>query len=194
VFAPLLTAGLAAHDPFNGAHRTGTDVESPVGSTTFRTFQGWTALSEMQMDDGVLRVVPIPAAVGYRLVAGLAGELGLSGEEPIPAPRRDNGDDLLVRAMVPIPAVAPGDTVWWHGDLYHSVDAAANVSRWSNVMYIGAAPRCARNDVYAESAYSRFVVGASPVDFPADDYEVDFTGRATPDDLDEVGRRQFGIG
>ena len=100
------------------------EVESPVGSTVFRTFQGWTALSEMRPGDGVLHVVPIPAAVGYRLVHGLAGELGLLGDEPVPAPRRDAADDLLQQALVPIPAVAPGDTVWWHGDLYHSVGDA----------------------------------------------------------------------
>ena len=148
------------------------DVQSPVGCTVFRTFQGWTALSEMHPADGVLHVVPIPAAVGYRLVHGLGGELGLVGDETIPAPRRDAGDELLERAMVPIPAVEPGGTVWWHGDLYHSVGPATNDSRWGNVMYIGAAPRCARNDAYVPSLYPRFVAGASPVDFPAEDFEV----------------------
>jgi hypothetical protein len=191
VFAPLLTRGLAAYDAFDAAHRTGAGAESPVGCTVFRTFQGWTALSEMHPDDGVLHVVPIPWAVGYRLVHGIAGELGLSGDEPVPAPRRDAGDQLLEQAMVPIPAVEPGDTVWWHGDLYHSVGPATNHLRWGNVMYIGAAPRCARNDSYSPSLYPRFVTGASPVDFPADDFEVDFVGRATEHDLDDVGRAQF---
>jgi hypothetical protein len=193
VFAPLLTGGLEAHDACAAAHRTGRKVESPVGCTVFRTFQGWTALSEMHPHDGVLHVVPIPWAVGYRLVHGLAGELGLVGDEPVPAPRRDAGDELLERAMVPIPAVEPGDTVWWHGDLYHSVGPATNDSRWGNVMYIGAAPRCARNDAYVPSLYPRFLAGASPVDFPADDFEADFVGRATEHDLDAVGRAQFGL-
>ena len=192
VFAPLLTGGLAAYDAFDAAHRTGARVESPVGCTVFRTFQGWTALSEMHPDDGVLHVVPIPAAVGYRLVHGLAGELGLLGEQ-VPAPRRDAADELLTRAAVPIPSVEPGDTVWWHGDLYHLVGEAANDSRWGNVMYIGAAPRCPRNDVYSATMLDRFVRGASPVDFPADDFEVDFTGRATVEDLDATGRAQFGL-
>ncbi len=58
-------------------------------------------------------------------------------------------------------------------------------------MYIGAAPRCPRNDAYARTTYARFVEGRSPVDFPADDFEVDFVGRATADDLDDVGRDQF---
>jgi Protein of unknown function (DUF1479) len=193
VFAPLLTRGLDAYDPFDAAHRTGAEVESPVGCTVFRTFQGWTALSEMQPGDGVLHVVPIPTAVGYRLVHGLAGELGLLGGEPVPAPRRDGADELLRQALVPIPAVAPGDTVWWHGDLYHSVGDAANDSRWGNVMYIGAAPRCPRNDVYAATMFDRFLRGASPVDYPADDFEIDFEGRATVDDLNETGRAQFGL-
>jgi len=191
VFAPLLIEGIDAYDPFDAAYRTTTDVQSPAGSTAFRTFQGWTALSEMHPDDGGLHVVPIPTAVAYRLVHGLAGELGLLGDAPVPAPRRDSGDDVVLRAMVPFPRIEPGDTVWWHGDLYHSVGPASNDSRWGNVMYIGAAPRCPRNDAYARTTYTRFVEGRSPVDFPADDFEVGFIGRATADDLDDVGRDQF---
>jgi hypothetical protein len=191
VFAPLLTGGLDRYDPFDAAHRTVEEVVSPAGSTVFRTFQGWTALSEMRPDDGVLHVVPIPEAIAYRFVHGLAGELGLIDGEPVPAPRRDRGDELLQRALVPIPAVEPGDTVWWHGDLYHSVGPATNDARWGNVMYIASAPRCDRNDAYAATAYARFVDGRSPLDFPLDDFEVGFVGRATPDDLDAVGRDQF---
>ena len=140
--------GLDAYDPFDAAHRTGADVESPVGCTVFRTFQGWTALSEMRPDDGVLHVVPIPAAVGYRLVHGLAGELGLLGASRSRRRAATPATSCCTRALVPIPRVEPGDTVWWHGDLYHSVGDAANDSRWGNVMYIGAAPRCPRNDAY----------------------------------------------
>ena len=94
---------------------------------------------------------------------------------------------------MPIPAVGPGDTVWWHGDLYHSVADAANDTRWGNVMYIGAAPRCPRNDLYRADMFDRFARGASPLDFPAEDFEVEFEGRATPDDLTPLGREQFGL-
>ena len=141
VFAPLLTGGLAAYDPFDAADRTGAPVESPVGCTVFRTFQGWTALSEMHPVDGVLHVVPIPAAVGYRLVHGLAGELGLLGE-PVPAPRRDAADELLARTRssrsrssnraTPCGGTATCTT---------SSVTPTNESRWGNVMYIGAAPQ-----------------------------------------------------
>jgi Protein of unknown function (DUF1479) len=192
VFAPMLRDGAGAYDPWDAAHRTGAGAESPVGCTVFRTFQGWTALSDMHPSDGVLHVVPLPGAVAYRLVHGLATELGLLGD-PSPAPVRDRGDALIDRALVPIPAVGPGDTVWWHGDLYHSVADAANDTRWGNVMYIGAAPRCARNDVYRADMFDRFARGASPRDFPAEDFEVEFEGRATPDDLTPLGREQFGL-
>ena len=60
-------------------------------------------------------------------------------------------------------------------------------------IYIGAAPGCPRNDVYRATMLDRFVRGASPVDFPADDFEVDFAGRATVDDLNDTGRAQFGL-
>jgi hypothetical protein len=193
VFEGLLQHGLVGYDAWDAAHRTTVDAASNVVSSVFRTFQGWTALSQMHPADGVLHVVPVLPAVGYRLVRGLAGELGLIGTEREAAPARDRGDELLTRALVPIPTVEPGDTVWWHGDLFHSVGAAANDTRWGNVMYIGAAPVCARNDAYRPSMYPRFLAGVSPIDFPDDSFEADFAGRATAADLDATGRAQFGI-
>ena len=142
------------------------EVESPVGSTVFRTFQGWTALSDMQPADGVLHVAPVPVGGGVP-----AGPRDRRRARPATANRcphrvRDRGDELVERALVPIPAVAPGDTVWWHGDLYHSVADAANDTRWGNVMYIGVAPRCARNDAYGLDHFDRFVRGAQPARLP----------------------------
>jgi hypothetical protein len=192
VFAPLLRAGLEGFDAWDAAGRTDVDPASRVVASVFRTFQGWTALSEMDPSDGVLHVIPILPAAGQRLVHHLAVELGLSGE-PSPAPRRDFGGEVLARAQVPIPAVAPGDTVWWHGDLFHSVGAAANRERWGNVMYIGAAPSCPRNDEYQPSLYPRFAEGVSPLDFPDDRFESEFLGRANIADLNRRGRAQFGI-
>jgi Protein of unknown function (DUF1479) len=194
VFAPLVLNGLDAYDPYDAAGRTAIDVESPVDCSVFRTFQGWTALSEMHPQDGVLQVVPIPAAVGYRVLHGLAGELGLLDDAtPTPAPCRDFGDELVLQAKVSIPAVRPGDTVWWHGDLYHAVGDATNDTRWGNVMYIGSSPRCPRNDMYAATLLDRFDAGLSPVDFPLDDFEAGFDGRATRSDLNATGRSQFGL-
>jgi hypothetical protein len=73
-------------------------------------------------------------------------------------------------------------------------DAAANRDRWSNVMYIGVAPVCPRNELYRATMLERFTRGTSPVDFPSEDFEVDFDGRAGIDDLNEVGRGWFDLG
>lgn len=193
VFRHVLAGELDRYDPWDAAHRTSLDPESAAPSSVFRTFQGWTALSEMHPNDGVLHTIPIPSAAAYMLIRGIAGELGLLGDEPEPAPHRFRADDLLMHAMVPIPAVDPGDTVWWHGDIIHSVAPAANATRWGNVMYIAAAPRCPRNDAYAATMLDRFVEGRSPVDFPADDFEVDFVGRPSISALGELGRDHFGL-
>jgi hypothetical protein len=59
-------------------------------------------------------------------------------------------------------------------------------------MYIGASPRCPRNDRYRAGALDRFMRGASPDDFPPEDAEVDAIGRAGVADLSAIGRAQFG--
>ncbi len=192
VFAEVLAGHPERYDPFDATHRIAVNGPSPVSCTAFRTFQGWTALSEMHPTDGVLHLAPVPTAMAYLLVAGIAGELGLDGE-PTPAPRRSGADDLLVPALTPIPLVEPGDTVWWHGDVVHSVGEATNDSRWGNVMYAGASPRCPRNEAYRSSMLDRFERGLSPLDFPDEHFEVDFVGRATVADLDRIGREQFGL-
>jgi hypothetical protein len=194
VFRHVLAGDVDRYDPWDAAHRTALDPGTSDPPRIFRTFQGWTALSEMHPDDGVLHLVPIPTAAAYLLVRGIAGELGLLDGDPEPAPRRFRADDLLLRALVPIPAVEPGDTVWWHGDVIHSVADATNDTRWGNVMYIGAAPSCPRNDAYRATTFDRFERGASPIDFPDEDFEVDFTGRPTVADLGPVAREHFGIG
>lgn len=193
VFREVLAGRFDAYDPWDAAHRTDADPDPDAPSSVFRTFQGWTALSEMRPEDGVLRILPIPAAAAYLLLRGIAGELGLLGGEPEPAPVKSRADDLLLPALTPIPTVEPGDTVWWHGDLIHSVDDAANRTRWGNVMYIAATPSCPRNDAYRSSMLARFEGGLSPLDFPDEHFEAEFEGRPTVADLDAVGREHFGL-
>jgi hypothetical protein len=148
----------------------------------------------MQPHDGVLHVIPVPSAIGYSLVNALVDEIAaLDAGESLPPAARLRGDDVVLPALSPIPAVFPGDTVWWHGDLLHSVADATNRDRWGNVLYVPCSPRCPRNDAYAATMLERFVAGSSPIDFPQEDFEVDFVGRATPEDLNATGRDQFGV-
>ena len=98
----------------------------------------------------------------------------------------------LLRAYVPIPVVEPGDTVWWHPDVIHGVEDHHTGSGYSNVMYIGAAPACAKNERFLAGQRRAFEAGESSPDFAAENYEVDFEGRFTADMLSPLGRLQMG--
>lgn len=204
VFHQVLAGHPERHDPWDATHRTAADDTSLAPAGVFRTFQGWTALSEMRPDDGVLTLVPTLRAIEHLLIAELAREVGVADDQPTarstpspspssPAPPRVRADELVASVATRIPAVRPGDTVWWHGDLVHGVDDAANDTRWANVMYVPVSPRCPRNDAYGATMLDRFDAGRSPIDFPAEHLEVGFEGRATRAELNEVGREQFGI-
>jgi len=168
-----------------------------VMCSAFRTFQGWTALSDMPPDQGVLHAVPIPAAMGYLLLRALQADVAdddlcgaVNGQS---LPITDRYHPVLLPALTPIPAVQPGDTVWWHADVIHSVGAVRGQNGWGNVMYIPAAPYCDKNAAYARACGQAFLTGASPADFAAEDYETTWAGRATPADLNDTGRKQLGL-
>lgn len=100
----------------------------------------------------------------------------------------------LYAALCPIPHMQAGDAVFWHSDVIHAVEDAHHGAGYSNVMYIAAAPGCPKNDAYLRRQLSAFLNGSSPPDFPADHFEVDFAGRAGPDDLTPLGCTQMEFG
>ena len=61
------------------------------------------------------------------------------------------------------------------------------------MIYIAGTPRCEKNRVYIEKQAKAFLAGKSAPDFAAEDYEVDFKGRATAADLTDLGRAQMGL-
>lgn len=198
VFRHVFDGRWRDYDPWDGAYRTEVDeYPSTVMCSAFRTFQGWTALSEMRPDDGVLNVVPIPSAMAYLLLRALQDDIpeddlcGAANGQALPVDAKYH--DVLLPALTPIPAVEPGDTVWWHGDVIHAVADGSNPDRWGNVMYIPASPHCPKNAAYAKRCGQAFLTGASPGDFAPEDYEAGWKGRATLDDLDAVGRDQLGL-
>lgn len=196
VFRHVFDGDWARYDPWDGAYRSEVaEFPSTVMCSAFRTFQGWTALSDMQPGDGVLHVIPIPSAMGYLLLRALQDDVadddlcGATNGRVLAVTEQYHR--VLMPALSPIPAVEPGDTVWWHGDLIHAVGDVTNQERWGNVMYIPATPWCDRNVAYGESCGRAFLAGRSPEDFAAEDYEVDWEGRATIADLNESGRSQL---
>jgi hypothetical protein len=198
VFRHVFTGDPGAYDPWDGAWRTEVhEYESTVMCSAFRTFQGWTALSDMAPTEGVLHTVPIPSAMAYLLLRALQDDVadddlcGAANGQALPI--SEKWHPVLMPALTPIPAVEPGDTVWWHGDMIHSVGAVQDQKGWGNVMYIPASPWCEKNAAYATECGRAFVKGASPSDFAAEDYEVDWAGRPTADELSAVGRAQLGL-
>lgn len=98
--------------------------------SAFRTFQGWTALSNMAASEGVLHVIPIPSAMAYVLLRALQDDVadddlcGAVNGQALPI--NEHWHALLLPALTPIEDVEPGDTVWWHGDLIHSVGSVVD--------------------------------------------------------------------
>ena len=99
----------------------------------------------------------------------------------------------MMAGMVSIPEVQPGDTVWWHTDICHAVADEHAGKEYASVIYIGSAPDCPKNRAYLPKQKEAFLAGRSAPDFAAMDFEVDFRGRATVDDLTAARARADGV-
>jgi len=197
-FGHLFDGTVEQYDPWDAAHRTaGPQYSGSTMCSAFRTFQGWTALSDMDHDQGVLQTVPIPEAMGYLMLRPLLDDVadddmcGVTTGQVFPA--NEKWHSLLLRAMAGIPDVRAGDSVWWHADMIHSVAPVQDQQGWGNVMYIPAAPWCPRNEVYSEHVREAFLTGSSPSDFPEEHYEREWRGRFSAADLNETGRAGLGL-
>ena len=200
VFANVFNGNFSQFDPWDAAHRTDVEeytVDNTTKCSVFRTFQGWTALSEMIPHQGLLHVVPIPEAMAYILLRPLLDDVPedeLCGVAPGRVlPVSEQWHPLLIKALTSIPALEPGDSVWWHCDVIHSVAPVNDQQGWGNVMYIPAAPICDKNRVYAQKVKAALENGASPGDFPREDYEANWEDRFTLDDLNDHGKRALGM-
>jgi hypothetical protein len=200
VFARVFDGNVDRYDPWNAAHRTEVEeytVDNTTKCSVFRTFQGWTALSDMIPDQGLLHVVPIPEAMAYILLRPLLDDVPedeLCGVAPGRVlPISEKWHPLLIEALTSIPALEAGDSVWWHCDVIHSVAPVDNQQGWGNVMYIPAAPMCEKNLAYAKKVKAALETGASPGDFPREDYEASWQDRFTVNDLNIHGKRALGM-
>lgn len=198
VYHELFFGEVERYDPFRAEGRTATqEIPSPAVCSVFRTFQGWTALTAQGPGDGTLRLIPLAKGMAWLLLRALqpdvpAGELG--GAEPGRALAVDpRWHAPLLGGEVGIPRVEPGDTVWWHPDVIHAVEDQHRGTDYSNVIYIGAAPWCAKNESFLARQAEAFLAGRSSPDFAPEDYEVDFHDRAQLADLTPLGRAQMGL-
>lgn len=186
------------YNPFDGAWRT--EVEefpSPAVCSMFRTFQGWTALTKQGRGDGTLQLVPIANGMVYMLLRALQDdvpETDLCGAKPGRALSvQPEWHGLLLEGLTSIPLMQPGDSVFWHSDVVHAVENDHKGNGYSNVMYIASTVGCEKNSTYLAKQAPAFLAGKTPPDFAPDDFEVDFRGRGTEEDLTPLGRSQMGL-
>lgn len=198
IYQSVFDGRLEQYDPWRAAFRTQTrEFASPAVSSMFRTFQGWTALTEQGPGDGTLELLPISNAIAYVLLRALQSDVP-EDELCLARPGRALGVSEewhpdIYPAISKIQTVEPGDTVWWHPDVVHSVGSEHNGEEYASVIYIGASPACSKNKAYAQRQATHFLDGRSAPDFAAEDYEVNFEGRATVDDLTELGKQQMAL-
>ena len=114
-FRHLFDGTVEQYDPWDAAYRTaGPQYPGTTMCSAFRTFQGWTALSDMPHDQGVLHAIPIPGAMAYLMLRPLLADVpdddmcGVTANRTFPA--NDRWHPLLMQALSGIPDVQAGDS------------------------------------------------------------------------------------
>ncbi|QRV76131.1 hypothetical protein RhiJN_04146 [Ceratobasidium sp. AG-Ba] len=103
---------------------------------------------------------------------GLRRELNSFGKEMFTSLRASQESHPHLRVdqtMTSAPRVNPGDMVFWHCDLLHSVETEHKGTGVSSVMYIPAVPLTLPNAKYVAAQRDAFLAGKPPPDFPQHD-------------------------
>ena len=153
VYRHVFSGNWRAYNPWDAAWRPDVrEIPSPAVCSMFRTFQGWTALTRQGKGDGTLQLIPIANGMVYMLLRALQDdvpETDLCGAMPGRALSvLPQWHAPLLEALTPIPAMEPGDAVFWLSDVVHAVEDEHKGHGYSNVMYIGATVGCAKNTAY----------------------------------------------
>src|SRR6201996_18930 len=198
VYRHVFAGNWREYDAYDAAYRPeAREVSSPAVCSMFRTFQGWTALTRQGKGDGTLQLIPIASSMMYVLLRALQDDVpeddlcGAASGRALSINAQYHS--LLIEALSSIPLMTPSDTVFWHSDVVHAVENEHKGSGYSNVMYISSTPGCAKNTAYLANQAPAFLSGRTPPDFAPDDFEVDFKGRGTEEDLTPLGRSQLGL-
>lgn len=195
----------------------------PGQATVFRTFQGWLSMSETGPSQGTLKVFPdVLLSNAYIILrpffkplvpiespdildpknwalnletAEFPGIWGRDGGWAGPHPTPTSHPHLFLdKTMTSVPKVKPGDGVFWHCDVIHSVEEEHTGNEDSAVMYIPAVPFTDKNADYVRRQKECFLKGERPPDFPKGEAEAAFIGIATANDIDnDLGRKAMGL-
>ena len=198
IYNDIFSDNFENFNPYDARYRDETiEFESPAVAHVFRTFQGWTALTEQGPNDGTLQLIPIVKGMSYVLTRALLDDVPeneLCGSKAGKALSiNEKYHSLLLEGLISIPKMNPGDTIWWHPDVVHAVEEKHQGKNYSNVIYVGATPYCKKNIDYIKKQSKKFIEGKSPPDFAPEDYEVNYKGRVTVNDLSELAKKQLGL-
>ena len=198
IYKDIFSDNFENFDPFNAKYRDRTiEFESPAVAHVFRTFQGWTALTEQGPNDGTLQLIPIAKGMAYILTRALLDDVPeneLCGSKPGRA-LSVNKDyhALLLEGLISIPKMKPGDTIWWHPDVVHAVEDKHFGKNYSNVVYVGSTPYCKKNLEYTLKQSKKFLEGKSPPDFAPEDYEINYKDRVKLENLSYLAKKQLAL-
>ena len=198
VYKDIFSDNFLKFNPFDAKYRDKTtEFESPAVAHVFRTFQGWTALTEQGPNDGTLQLIPISKAMAYILTRALLDDVPkdeLCGSKLGKALSVNKEyHSLLLEGLISIPIMKPGDTVWWHPDVVHAVEDKHLGKNYSNVVYVGSTPYCKKNIDYVRKQAKKFLKGESPPDFAAEDFETNYKGRIKIENLTLLAKKQLAI-
>ena len=187
---------MCIRDSFDAKYRDRViEFESPAVAHVFRTFQGWTALTEQGPNDGTLQLIPIAKGMAYILTRALLDDVPENElcNSKLGKALSVNNDyhELLLKGLVSIPKMKPGDTIWWHPDIVHAVEDKHLGKNYSNVVYVGATPYCKKNLDYSLKQSKKFLEGKSPPDFAPEDYEINYKGRVKLENLSSIAKKQL---
>ena len=198
IYKDIFSDNFLRFNPFDAKYRDKTtEFESPAVAHVFRTFQGWTALTEQGPNDGTLQLIPIAKAMAYILTRALLDDVPkdeLCGSKLGKALSVNKEyHSLLLEGLISIPNMKPGDTVWWHPDVVHAVEDKHLGKNYSNVVYVGSTPYCKKNLDYMRKQAKKFLKGESPPDFAAEDFETNYKGRIKTKNLTSLAKKQLAI-
>ena len=198
IYKDIFSDNFLKFNPFDAKYRDKTtEFESPAVAHVFRTFQGWTALTEQGPNDGTLQLIPIAKAMAYILTRALLDDVPkdeLCGSKLGKALSVNKEyHSLLLEGLISIPNMKPGDTVWWHPDVVHAVEDKHLGKNYSNVVYVGSTPYCKKNIDYVQKQAKKFLKGESPPDFAAEDFETNYKGRIKIENLTPLAKKQLAI-
>jgi Protein of unknown function (DUF1479). len=164
IYNDIFSDNFENFNPYDAKYRDETiEFESPAVAHVFRTFQGWTALTEQGPNDGTLQLIPIAKGMSYVLTRALLDDVpenelwGSKAGKALSV--NEKYHSLLLEGLISIPKMYPGDTIGGHPDVGHAVEEKHQGKNYWKVIYVGATPYGKKNMDYIKKQSKKFMEG-----------------------------------